>query len=56
MMADKYGNYVRKFMWQLCALDRVDVSLTVHRQAILKILIYNIPRDRYIAGNFFEQS
>jgi hypothetical protein len=34
----KYGNYVRKFMWQLCGWDTVDISLTVHSRAILKIV------------------
>jgi hypothetical protein len=32
----KYGNYVGKFMWQLCGYDRVHISLTVHSRAILK--------------------
>jgi hypothetical protein len=35
---DKYGNYVRKFMWQLCGWGRVDISLTVDSRAILKIV------------------
>jgi hypothetical protein len=35
MIVDKYGNYVRKFMWQHC---RVDISLTVHGRTILKIV------------------
>jgi hypothetical protein len=26
MIVTKYGNYVRKFMWQLCEWDRVDIS------------------------------
>jgi hypothetical protein len=38
MIVNKYGNYVRKFMWQLCRWDRVDISLTVHSRAILKIV------------------
>jgi hypothetical protein len=38
MIGNKYGNYVRKFIWQLCGYDRVDISLTVHSRAI-KILI-----------------
>jgi hypothetical protein len=29
---------------------------TSERSERVKIVIYNIPRDRYIAGNFFEQS
>jgi hypothetical protein len=38
---DKYANYVRKFMWQLCGwgrVGRVDISLTVDSRAILKIV------------------
>jgi hypothetical protein len=35
---DKYSNYVRKFMWQLCGWGRVDISLTVDSRAILKIV------------------
>jgi hypothetical protein len=35
---DKYGNYVRKFMWQLCGWGRVDISLTVDSRTILKIV------------------
>jgi hypothetical protein len=38
MIVNKYGNYVRKFIWQLCGYDRVDISLTVHSRAI-KIVI-----------------
>jgi hypothetical protein len=40
MVVDKYGNYVRKCMWQLCGWDRVDISLVsiVHSRAILKIV------------------
>jgi hypothetical protein len=38
MIVDKYGNYVRKFMWQLRGWDRVKTSLTVHIRAILKIV------------------
>jgi hypothetical protein len=38
MIVDKYGNYVRKFMWELCGQDRVDICLTVHSRAILKIV------------------
>jgi hypothetical protein len=36
MIVANYGNYVRKFMWQLCGQGRVDISLTVHSRAILK--------------------
>jgi hypothetical protein len=38
MIVEKYGNYVRKCMWQLCGYDRDDISLTVHSRAILKIV------------------
>jgi hypothetical protein len=37
MIVAKYGNYVEKFMWQLCGWVGVDISLTVHRRAILKV-------------------
>jgi hypothetical protein len=30
--------WVRKFMWQLCGYERVDISLTAHSCAILKIV------------------
>jgi hypothetical protein len=36
MVVDKYGNYVRDVMCQLCGWDRVHISVTVHRRAILK--------------------
>jgi hypothetical protein len=26
MIVDKYGNYVRKFMWQLCGWGRVELT------------------------------
>jgi hypothetical protein len=38
MIVAKYGNYVRKFMWQLCGKGRVDISLTVHSHAILYVV------------------
>jgi hypothetical protein len=31
MIVDKYGNYVRKFMWQLCEWDIVDICMTSHK-------------------------
>jgi hypothetical protein len=37
MIVDKYGNYVRKFMWQLCGWNRADISLTVHSRAICQL-------------------
>jgi hypothetical protein len=33
MIVDRYGNYARKFMWQLCGWGRVDISMTFHRRA-----------------------
>jgi hypothetical protein len=30
---DKYANYVRKCMWQLCGWGRVDISMTFHKRA-----------------------
>jgi hypothetical protein len=27
MIMNKYCNYVRKFMWQLCEWDRVDICI-----------------------------
>jgi hypothetical protein len=36
MIVAKFGNCVRKFMWQLCEWDRVDISLTGQSRAILK--------------------
>jgi hypothetical protein len=44
MIVAKYGNYVRKCMWQLCGYGRVDISLTVHSRAILKT-VKSMPND-----------
>jgi hypothetical protein len=33
MIVAKYGNYVRKFMWQLCEWGRVDICMTFHKRA-----------------------
>jgi hypothetical protein len=30
MIVGKYGNYVRKFMWQLCEWGRVNICMTFH--------------------------
>jgi hypothetical protein len=39
MIVAKYGNYVRKFMWQRVGRQgKGDISLTVHRRAILKVV------------------
>jgi hypothetical protein len=36
MNMDKYGNYVRKFIWQLCRWDKVDHGLLDRkRQSLL---------------------
>jgi hypothetical protein len=32
MIVDKYDNYVRKFMWQLCEWDRVDICMTFYKR------------------------
>jgi hypothetical protein len=33
MIVDKYVNYERKFMWQLCGWGRVDICMTFHKRA-----------------------
>jgi hypothetical protein len=33
MIVEKYGKYVRKFMWQLCGWGRVDICMTFHKRA-----------------------
>jgi hypothetical protein len=33
MIVDKYGNYVRKFMWQLCEWGTADICMTFHKRA-----------------------
>jgi hypothetical protein len=33
MIVDKYGNYVPKFIWQLCEWGRVDICMTFHKRA-----------------------
>jgi hypothetical protein len=33
MIVAKCGNYVRKFMWQLCEWGRVDICMTFHKRA-----------------------
>jgi hypothetical protein len=32
MILDKYGNYIRKFKWQLCGLGRIDLCMTFHKR------------------------
>jgi hypothetical protein len=33
MIVDKYGNYVRKCIWQLCGWGRVDICMTFRNHA-----------------------
>jgi hypothetical protein len=33
MIVDKYGNYARKCMWQLCGWGRFDICMTFHKRA-----------------------
>jgi hypothetical protein len=33
MIVAEYGNYVRKFMWQLCGWSRVSICMTFHKRA-----------------------
>jgi hypothetical protein len=33
MIVAKYGNYVRKCMWQLCEWGRVNICMTFHKRA-----------------------
>jgi hypothetical protein len=33
MIVAKYGNYVRKFIWQLCGWGRVEICMTFHKRA-----------------------
>jgi hypothetical protein len=33
MVVDKYGNSVRKFIWQLYGWGRVDICMTFHMRA-----------------------
>jgi hypothetical protein len=35
MIVNKYGNYVRKFMWQLCGRGRVGICMTFHMRAFV---------------------
>jgi hypothetical protein len=42
MIVDKNGNYVRKFMWQLCEWGRVNICMTFHKCAF--VFFYTIAR------------
>jgi hypothetical protein len=33
MIVDKYGNYVRTFVWQLYGWGRADICMTCHKRA-----------------------
>jgi hypothetical protein len=33
MVVDKYVNYVRKCMWQLCGWGKVNICMTFHMRA-----------------------
>jgi hypothetical protein len=54
MIVDKYGNYVRKFMWQLWGWGRVDICMKFHMRAffipfhcistILKLRAYGLSK------------
>jgi hypothetical protein len=39
MIVNKYGNYVGKFMWQLCRWGRVDICTIFHMHAHLIFFI-----------------
>jgi hypothetical protein len=39
MIVAKYGNYVRKFMWQLCVRGRFVICMTLHKRAFDFFLI-----------------
>jgi hypothetical protein len=45
MIMNKYCNYVRKFMWQLCEWDRVDICMTFHKRSFDFLIAINIPSD-----------
>jgi hypothetical protein len=60
MIVDKYGNYVRKFMWQLCGWGRVDICMTFHKRTFeffiplhIDLTIFKIVQLRpvFIVGN-----
>jgi hypothetical protein len=34
MKVEKYGNYVRKCMWQLCGWGTVDICMTFQKRAL----------------------
>jgi hypothetical protein len=56
MIVDKYGNYVLKFMWQLCGRGRVDICMTFEKRAFdffyttlhIDSTIFKIARQRNV--------
>jgi hypothetical protein len=51
MIMDKYGNYGRKFMWQLCGWGIIDICMTFHMRAFdfftplhIDLIIFKIAR------------
>jgi hypothetical protein len=44
MIVAEYGNYVRKFMWQLCEWGRVDIFMTFHKRAFDFLRDYELSR------------
>jgi hypothetical protein len=42
MIMDKYGSYVRKFMWQLCGWGGVDICMTFHMRAFDVFFLYRV--------------
>jgi hypothetical protein len=63
MIVDKYGNYVRKFMWQLCGWGRVDICMTFRKRAFdfsislhVDLTILNIARLMNCYFNLFDNT
>jgi hypothetical protein len=42
MIVAKYGNYVRKFIWQLCERSRVNICMTFHKRAFVFLIPLHI--------------
>jgi hypothetical protein len=47
MIVAKYGNYVRKCMWQLCERGRVDICMTFHKRAFDFFIAFHIDLTTY---------
>jgi hypothetical protein len=56
MIVDKYANYVRKFMWQLCGWGRVDISMTFHKRAFDFLRTTALEKLVYILVTMIETS